>query len=458
MEEHVKEAGSYVSKYLESKEDYFDFNIMDKKELRIVVDKENTNISKSTDKGCKLRLWDGEKFLEEASTKIDVNTIKKNIESLEKRKQSQDNFETKKIKIDQTKDSKTFSQEEEGKLSLEEKTKKIKELRNKVSSLEHVVNCRAAFIEEVEHHLFVNKYKHYYQDIIGKVLVVVAYIKSESGEIKLVYESIVSDNDSEMFETILTKIDSIKKGISRKFSAKKLKGGKYHAVLSPKITGLLAHESFGHGMEADTMMKGRALASEWSGKKVAEANVSIVDYPNISKKHGFFNFDHEGNLAQKTYLVKNGIITTPMADLYSKTKLDLEQSSNGRFESFDHKHYTRMSNTYFEEGDKEVEELISKVKDGIFVIDAMGGMEDPKSWGVQIQNCSGIKIKDGKLTNEYVDGFALTGFLPDIMSNIEGISKNIEIEGGGMCGKGHKEWVRVAEGGPHLLINGVILG
>ena len=117
-----------------------------------------------------------------------------------------------------------------------------------------------------------------------------------------------------------------------------------------------------------------------------------------------------------------------------------------------------MSNTYFEAGDKSVEELIAGVKEGIFVTDSMGGMEDPKSWGVQIQGCFGQKIRNGKLVEEFYDGFSLTGFLPDIMKNIKGISSEVEIEGGGSCGKGHKEWVRVSEGGPYMQIDGVILG
>jgi TldD protein len=175
-------------------------------------------------------------------------------------------------------------------------------------------------------------------------------------------------------------------------------------------------------------------------------------------KHGEFYFDHEGNLAKKTYLVKNGIINEPMADLYSKTELNLENSSNSRFESFDHKNYTRMSNTYFEAGSSSFDEMLSQIEDGIYICGSAGGMEDPKGWGVQIQGCSGIKIENGKLTDTFYDGFAITGFLPDIMKNISGVSKEFEIDGGGFCGKGHKEWVRVSEGGPYLLIDEVVLG
>ncbi len=208
------------------------------------------------------------------------------------------------------------------------------------------------------------------------------------------------------------------------------------------------------------MMKQRALASNWIGKKIGSSQINIVDYPAMKNKNGEFYFDHEGNLAKKIYLVKDGIIQDPIADSYSKVKLNLKTSSNGRFESFDHKAYARMSNTYFEGGkeNKTVQDLISKIDDGIFVFSANGGMEDPKNWSVQIQGCSGQRIKNGKLVDEFYDGFSLTGFLPDIIGSVEGMTKEIEIEGGGSCGKGHKEWVRVSEGGPYMLVREVILG
>jgi TldD protein len=51
----------------------------------------------------------------------------------------------------------------------------------------------------------------------------------------------------------------------------------------------------------------------------------------------------------------------------------------------------------------------------------------------------------------------MTGFLPDILSNITHVGKDLSVPGTGFCGKGHKEWVKVAEGGPSMVIKGVHL-
>lgn len=459
--EKYKELGSNLLKNFNELGVYSDFNYFKSNEIRIVANDNDIDISKDSDCGVKLRVWDGEKFLESASTSLDESELLKLSSNLLDRYNRNEVLNKKNLKVDLevlNKIFKTKSDLDINSLSLEEKTNKLIKLKDQIKKIDSdIVNTRVILIEEIEDHTFVNKYKKLSQNIKIVKLVLAAFVNCEDGSNRMAY-SCITDNDLKVFDSINKELPKFEKEIHSLKKAKKLDGGKYQVLLSPHITGLLAHESFGHGMEADTMMKDRALASSWIGKKIGQDIVSIVDYPNIDGKHGQFYFDHEGNLAKKTYLVKNGIINEPMADLYSKTKLDLESSSNSRFESFDHKNYTRMSNTYFESGDSSFDDLLSGIEDGIYVSGSAGGMEDPKGWGVQVQGCFGQKIKNGKLINEFYDGFALTGFLPDIIKNISGVSKEFEIQGGGSCGKGHKEWVRVSEGGPYLRIDEVILG
>ena len=44
----------------------------------------------------------------------------------------------------------------------------------------------------------------------------------------------------------------------------------------------------------------------------------------------------------------------------------------------------------------------------------------------------------------------ITGYVPDLLLSISGVGDRVEISGLGMCGKGHKEWVKVTDGGPCL--------
>lgn len=77
-------------------------------------------------------------------------------------------------------------------------------------------------------------------------------------------------------------------------------------------------------------------------------------------------------------------------------------------------------------------------------------MEDPKNWQIQCTAEYGIEIVDGKLTDNYVAPVVISGGVVDLLKSITMISKDVEIIGAGMCGKGYKEWVKVTDGGPAL--------
>ena len=437
---------------------YMDCNFLSKKEISIRKDQMNSDISKDNDSGVKVRLWDGDKFLESSSSKTEEKILFNLAQELIDLGIKNNIVDKKELKIDTNNIQKEVIFEQE-KLDLKETVLILSRYNEKVKNLhESIVNARAILLTRVEEHMFVNKHKKVFQSIPISLLAMVGFVQTPKGESKMVYESYVSRTFDENETKFKKDLPHMKQKVEAILKSKKLKGGKYKVLLHPHLTGLLAHESFGHGMEADTMLKNRALASNYLGKQIGKDFINIVDYPAIAGKHGEFYFDHDGQEAKKTYLVKNGVINQPMADVYSKTNLNLNQSSNSRMEAFDHKNYTRMSNTYFEPGTKSWKELLEGIEDGIFITDSSGGMEDPKGWGVQIQGNFGQRIKSGKLVDEYYDGFTLTGFLPDIVNHIVDISKEFEIEGGGNCGKGHKEWVRVAEGGPYMLIDEVILG
>jgi len=44
----------------------------------------------------------------------------------------------------------------------------------------------------------------------------------------------------------------------------------------------------------------------------------------------------------------------------------------------------------------------------------------------------------------------MTGYVPDLLGSISMVSTDRESFGNGGCGKGHKEWVKVSDGGPYL--------
>jgi TldD protein len=226
--------------------------------------------------------------------------------------------------------------------------------------------------------------------------------------------------------------------------------GEYEVVCAPDITGVLAHEAFGHGVEMDMFVKKRALGAEHIGNQVASELVTMRDGAKSIHQVASFLFDDEGNFGKDTVIIEKGILTSGISDSLSAAVLNTEPTGNGRRQSYKNKTYSRMTNTVIDPGSSTVEEMISSIKHGYYLDYMNNGMEDPKNWGLQVVASMGKEIKDGKFTGKVVSPVIMTGFVPDILKNISMVGKDCGYAGSGMCGKGWKEWVKVSSGGPHV--------
>jgi len=235
-------------------------------------------------------------------------------------------------------------------------------------------------------------------------------------------------------------------------TAKPVVPGVYDVITDPSISGLIAHEAFGHGVEMDQFVKDRALAREYVGKYVASPICNMRDGAASVLSAASYFFDDDGVLAGDTQIIKDGILVTGISDLASATQLGTAPTGNGRRESSRRKAYSRMTNTFFEKGSDKLEDMIASIDHGYMLFETSNGMEDPKNWAIQCVAQYGIEIVDGKLTENYVSPVVISGYVPDLLKSISMVSDDFTVIGSGMCGKGYKEWVRVSDGGPALKV------
>lgn len=226
--------------------------------------------------------------------------------------------------------------------------------------------------------------------------------------------------------------------------------GEYECVCAPDVTGMIVHEAFGHGVEMDMFFKDRALAKEYIGEYVASPLVSMHDGAAAANEVASYAFDDEGTLAKDTLIIEKGILKRGISDLQTAKALKSEPTGNGRRENFERKAYTRMTNTFFEGGTDQVEDMIQSISYGFFLENATCGMEDPKNWGIQCMVNVAREIKDGQFTGKVFSPIVLSGYVPDLLKSISMMSEEVVLEGGGFCGKGYKEWVKVSDGGPYI--------
>ncbi len=236
----------------------------------------------------------------------------------------------------------------------------------------------------------------------------------------------------------------------RLLDSKPVQPGEYEVICAPDITGLIAHEAFGHGVEMDMFVKGRAKGAEYLGKQVASVKTTMHEGAAAARHMSSYLFDDEGTLGTDTIVIKEGILQTGISDLLSALQLGTTPTGNGKRESFERKAYARMTNTFFAGGTDSYEDMVASVKKGYQIEGMYSGMEDPKNWGIQCIALMGREIIDGKFTGNVISPVIMTGFVPDVLKSISMLSEEVSLDGAGFCGKGHKEYVKTSNGGPYI--------
>ena len=273
---------------------------------------------------------------------------------------------------------------------------------------------------------------------------------SRDDRTEIAYEGISSREGPELFDHMEDKLPIVLKTAQELLVAESVEPGEYDIITAPDVTGLIAHEAFGHGVEMDMFVKERALGAEYIGKRVGSDLVTMHEGAACAVDCTSYAFDDEGVLAGDVTEIDHGILKTGICDALSALRLGTVPTGNGKRENFEHKVYTRMTNTLFDSGESTLDEMIATVKHGYYLCGIDSGMEDPKHWGIQCIVERGYEIKDGKLTGKVVSPVVMTGYVPDLLGSISMLSHDRGIYGSGGCGKGHKEWVKVADGGPCL--------
>ena len=273
---------------------------------------------------------------------------------------------------------------------------------------------------------------------------------NKDGETKMAYEGLSDLSGPELFKGLKDKVDECIKTGEELMSAERIIPGEYEIITSPEVSGLIAHEAFGHGVEMDMFVKGRALGADYLNKRVGSNLVTMHEGALCAENVTSYAFDDEGVLAGDVIEIDKGILKTGICDALSAKRLGVKPTGNGKRQNYEHKVYTRMTNTLFDSGEDELEDMIKSVKFGYLLEGMQSGMEDPKHWGIQCIIQRGKEIKDGKLTGKVVAPIIMTGYVPDLLGNITMASKDKGVFGTGACGKGHKEWVKVSDGGPYL--------
>lgn len=237
--------------------------------------------------------------------------------------------------------------------------------------------------------------------------------------------------------------------------AKPSPSGKMPIVMAAEAGGTMVHEACGHGLEADLVQRGLSVYANKKGEKVASELVSVVDDATISHKYGTFRYDDEGNVGQKTVLIKNGILENYMYDNLTANKDDIKSTGNGRRQSYQDRPIPRMTNTYIAKGKDDPEKIIKSTQNGLFVKKMGGGQVNTTNGDYVFDVAEGYLIENGEITTP-VKGATLTGNGPETLNMIEMVGNDLGYSIG-TCGK-EGQGVPVSDAQPTMKIKELVVG
>ncbi len=233
--------------------------------------------------------------------------------------------------------------------------------------------------------------------------------------------------------------------------------GTMTVVLGAGWPGILLHEAIGHGLEGDFNRKGTSAFSGRIGERVASPGVTVVDDGTLERRRGSLNIDDEGNVTQRNVLIEDGVLKGYLQDSLNARLMKVAPTGNGRRESFAHIPMPRMTNTYMLNGDKDPQEIIASVKNGLYAANFGGGQVDITSGKFVFSASEAYLIENGKVTAP-VKGATLIGNGPDALTRVVLIGNDMVLDPGvGTCGK-EGQSVPVGVGQPTLRIDGLTVG
>jgi PmbA protein len=211
----------------------------------------------------------------------------------------------------------------------------------------------------------------------------------------------------------------------RRLGARKAKTAQVPIIFDPMVSTSILEHIF-EGVNGDSVYRGASFLAGKLGQKIAGHNVNIVDDGTIPGGFGTSPFDGEGIPTRRTVVVENGVLKSYLLNTYSAKKLRLQTTGNAA-RGLAGTPGIGPGNYFLQAGTKTPQELISGIKEGLYVTEFLGQGVNLVT-GDYSRGASGMWISGGELAYP-VEEITVAGNLKDLFFNISEIANDLEFRG-----------------------------
>jgi predicted Zn-dependent protease len=241
--------------------------------------------------------------------------------------------------------------------------------------------------------------------------------------------------------------------------------GRMDVLLAPDQMVLQIHESIGHPLELDRILgdernfAGTSFVTPdmFGSYRYGSPLLNVTFDPTRAEELASYGYDDEGTRAERTFLIRDGILERPLGGAISQQRAGLPGVANARADNWNRPPIDRMANLNIEPGDKTFGELVARVERGVF-------MQTNASWSI---DDSRNKFQFGCERGLLIETARLAGVVKN--PNYRGVSASfwrslaavgdastLEVLGTPYCGKGEPaQIIWVGHASPACVFTGV---
>jgi TldD protein len=341
-------------------------------------------------------------------------------------------------------------------IPLAEKKELIDEYNDIIWSTPQIQTSTIGYGDSRKRVIFLNSSGSFIEQERADVTLRLTAIAAKNGEVQQVGLSLGSRGEFDAIKNLHDKVAEMAQHAVELLSATQVKGGEYTVVLDPVLAGVFVHEAFGHLSESDFVYENDSLREIMTlGKQFGDEHLNIVDSAAEPGLRGSYKYDDEGVPATKTYLIREGKLVGRLHSRETAAKMKEEPTGNARAINYRYPPIVRMTNTYIEPRDISFDDMISDIKEGIYVKNWYGGTTSMEMFTFSAGEA--YMIRKGKIA-EALRPVVLTGNVFNTLKNIDAIGNDLDMNQGGGCGKGGQSPLPVSNGSPHIRIQHCLVG
>lgn len=217
------------------------------------------------------------------------------------------------------------------------------------------------------------------------------------------------------FENIIIEVLDM---ASKQALKEKLETKRYDIILDSSVVDSVL-STLKNMLSAQSIRKKTSCLTDKLNNKLFSDKLTIIEEPLNDKYPGYTLFDKDGTDTNNKVIIEKGVLKTYLYDVKEAKLKGINSTGNN---------YGQISarNMYIKPSDNNLEQLFSKMKDGIYITDKMGASgtsmnENTGNISIQV---FGYIVKDGKIVSGFHPAVMGTTIF-ELLSNIEEIGSDL---------------------------------